>query len=307
MTDNPRIVIIGAGGFIGHAVVNAFDSAGYEVIGINRSEPVSSPESVKWVIGDGHDWDVVSDQIQDHTMVIYLGGDIRPGSGVMPQSTHIKRDLKPVLKLAEHLSEYNDCQLIFTSSGGTVYGKAVELPIPEQHNTAPLSAYGVTKLAAENYLRILARNYGIRIKVLRISNPYGPGQVVKKAQGFIAAAMRAAYGGTGLTIWGDGQIVRDYVYITDVAKAYLRTLNCKSDYNIFNVGYGQGYSLNQIVTLVETATGCDIDVTYETGRPVDVEKNVLLIDKAKIGMGWEPEHSIEDGLKLTANWWAQQF
>ena len=207
------------------------------------------------------------------------------------------------MHVAEACADVGVKRFVFTSSGGTVYGPVRTHPRPETESNTPLNAYGVTKLATEHFLRLLSASSTISTSVLRVSNPYGPGQLARRGQGFVAATMNAAHTGTPLEIWGDGSVVRDFIYVGDVADAFAAACRSVNAFDLVNISFGAGASLKDICNGVEAATGRKLNIQYTGGRPADVPTSVLDNSRARDVLNWRPQVSLEDGLKRTAAWW----
>src|SRR5439155_18274586 len=178
-------------------------------------------------------------------------------------------------------------------------------PIPEDTPTRPRNAYGVSKLAVEHYLRILHEIGRGEALSLRISNAFGEGQSAKRGQGFIARAMECAFTGEALVVWGDGSAVRDFIYIKDVAKAFVRGCVYAGKHTEINIGSGVGRSLRDVIKSTEEAVNRRIDVRYEIGRTIDVSANVLDISTAGEQLGWMPTTEFEQAMNFTAEWWSR--
>ena len=194
-------------------------------------------------------------------------------------------------------------KVIFVSSGGTVYGVPEHLPICESHPTDPISAYGISKLAIEKYLGLYRRLHGLDYCVLRVANPYGPYQVPFNNQGVVASILQRALSGEAVEIWGDGEIVRDFIHIDDVVDTLIAAVDYAGPKRVFNVGSGIGRSVNQIITDVETVLKLGpIARDYKPARPADVPVNVLDIGLIQREMGWRPCIDWLEGLRSTGSW-----
>jgi UDP-glucose 4-epimerase len=136
-----------------------------------------------------------------------------------------------------------------------------------------------------------------------VANPFGPFQVALKNQGVIAALMSRALRGETIEIWGDGSVVRDYIYVKDLAAALEKVIFDQSDFRIFNIGSGQGRSLLQVIGDIQTLLNVKLKIEWKHGRPVDVPISVLSIERARTVLGWTPGTSFEAGLQQTLNWW----
>src|SRR5215210_3327908 len=159
-------------------------------------------------------------------------------------------------------------KVIFASSGGTVYGPPQEIPITENHPTNPTTSYGIVKLAVEKYLDLFYQMRGLNYTVLRLPNSYGPYQDPGGQQGAIAVFLRRIHTHQPITIWGDGRVVRDFLYAVDLAEALVAAAEVEASRKVLNIGSGQGTSLNELVALMAEVTGERPEVEYRSGRPL---------------------------------------
>jgi len=196
-------------------------------------------------------------------------------------------------------------KVVFISSGGTVYGVPKTDLISEDHENNPICSYGITKLTIEKYLHLFQRIHGLEYVVARLSNPYGELQNPNAKQGAIGVFLGHIARNQAIAIWGDGEVVRDYLYITDAVKALL----CAAKYEpedensprVFNIGSGEGHSLNQIVATIKEVVG-EVSVNYSESRSVDVPVNVLDISRARKYLQWKPEVPLTSGVEMSWNW-----
>ena len=195
-------------------------------------------------------------------------------------------------------------RVVFVSSGGTVYGVPEQIPIPETHPTHPICGYGIHKLSVEKYLHLYEQLHGVPYRVLRLSNPYGIEQVANRPQGVIGNFVYKALHGEPLEIWGDGSVVRDYVYIEDVMDAFLRVATHEGPARVFNIGSGEGHSIVDIREIIEEAVGRALDVTYGGARDVDVPANVLDVSLARRELRWEAHTPLLAGVSELVRFFA---
>jgi len=198
-------------------------------------------------------------------------------------------------------------KIIFISSGGTVYGNPMYLPIDEKHPTDPLVSYGITKLAIEKYLQLYSHLYGIRAITLRVANPYGERQRIETAQGAIGVFLHHALKGLPVEIWGDGSITRDYIHVSDVAEAFVRAVEYSDAKSCFNISSGAGTSLNELIGMLENVLGKRVEIRYLPGRPFDVPVSILSNDLARDELEWAPSISMRDGIARTADWMKREL
>jgi UDP-glucose 4-epimerase len=301
-----HILVLGGGGFIGRHVVDAILAEGAEVRVLDLHKPADADPRINWLCGSLGETDVLATAAQGCDTAIYLAGHSLPAIGNLDVTGEISDHVVSSVRAAEVCAAQGVKRFLFSSSGGTVYGNGHAAPIAETAATAPMTAYGASKLAIEHYLRVVGAHQKMRAISLRIANPYGEGQRSGRGQGFIAAAMAAAFSGEELSIWGTGEVVRDFVYVADVAKACARACTYEGAHDLFNIGKGEGASLLEIVQQIEAASGRTINLRLCPERSIDVQRNVVDIARARAELGWSPDVSLEAGLTETAKWWSAQ-
>jgi UDP-glucose 4-epimerase len=198
-------------------------------------------------------------------------------------------------------------RIVFISSGGTVYGVPQYLPVDEKHPTEPVVSYGITKLAIEKYLSLYSNLYGIKYVVLRVANPYGERQRLETAQGAVAAFLHKALSDKPIEVWGDGKVTRDYVYVGDVADAFVEAITYEGSQTVFNISSGQGLCLNELIDKVENVVGRQVERIYKPARPFDVPVSILCNELARRELNWLPRVSMAEGLAKTAHWAADAY
>jgi UDP-glucose 4-epimerase len=309
--DGKNCLVLGAGGFIGRALCEQLSENGARVRGLlRRSLPIlPSHPQVTWTLGDFTDRATLSKLLRGQQFVFHLAYDSIPETSNRDPTADVLHNVVPTLTLLDLCCAEGIEKVIFSSSGGTVYGVTpAESVLSEAAPTNPISAYGVTKLAIEKYLALYKRLYDLDFHVLRISNPYGPGQSPHKRQGLVATVLYRALSRQPIEIWGDGEIIRDYIHIRDVARAFLHVLQYAGDSHIMNVGSGVGFSINRVVNDIEAALGITgIPRRYGPARVGDVPRNVLDIGLIANETGWRPQISWTDGLVETAAWMREQL
>ncbi|SOD98782.1 NAD-dependent epimerase/dehydratase family protein [Caenispirillum bisanense] len=210
-------------------------------------------------------------------------------------------NLRNTVRLLETLRREGGRRLLFSSSGGTVYGRLTQTPVPETHAFAPITAYGASKAAAEIYMGFYHGCHGLDCRVARISNPFGAGQDPRRKQGAASAFLFQTLAGEEITIWGDGSVVRDYIHIADLVEGLLAVADAPvptaaaAAMPVYNIGSGVGVSLNGIVDVLRSRLHLDPTVTYLPGRPFDVPVSVLDISRAAVELNWRPRLSFADG------------
>jgi UDP-glucose 4-epimerase len=219
-----------------------------------------------------------------------------PASQVQSVAQALSEQVVPVVLLAEQAAAQAVPTFVFISSGGTVYGQTRQIPTPEDAGIAPINAYGMVKAQTEQALLEVGRRTGMAIVILRVANPYGPGQQGSRRLGFIAAAAEAAKRKAPVNIWGDGTASRDFVHIDDVADAIARATNHRGESAILNVGTGLETSLLVVCDLVGSLSGHPLKIVFHEPRSVDVQRNCLAIDRARDVLGWQPRIALRAGI-----------
>jgi len=297
-----KSIVTGARGFIGSSLVEALSRSGETVVATTRGVPprIDLP-GVHWrsiANFDLRTWLELLDT--DVTTIYHLGWSSIPSTANANPGADLADNVASGLNLLEAL-RHGRCtaRLVFTSSGGTIYGRAPVTPTTEDVNPQPMSAYGVSKLAFETYLRVYRENWGINAISLRIGNPFGPNQDVTRAFGAVTTFIRLAMASRPITLFGDGNIVRDYLYIDDCIEAIMLAGQRRDVNQIINIGSGVGISLLEVIDALSAVLGRDIERKFAPGRDFDVPVSVLSVERARELLGWVPRTSFASGLEQT--------
>ncbi|AFI84244.1 NAD-dependent epimerase/dehydratase family protein [Methylophaga nitratireducenticrescens] len=296
-----KVLVLGGSGFIGSALVGGLLNQGHQVRVFDRNiEAVRQqfPDINDVVQADFVDVMSLTEAMSGVDIVFHLISTSVPATSNKNPVHDIESNLVNTVKLLELMRNADVKRIVYLSSGGTVYGTPKSLPITENHSTNPTCSYGIVKLAIEKYLLMYAELYQLDATILRPSNPYGPGQTHKGVQGFIGTCIDKINDGQPITVWGDGSVVRDYVYIDDVVSACLATMKGQQR-GPLNISSGVGYSLNQIINMIEKYKGEEVEVVYQSKRSFDIPEVILDNQLAKKSLGWVPQTPIERGLNLT--------
>lgn len=204
-----------------------------------------------------------------------------------------------------HISFIQSCvlsnvsRIIFLSSGGTVYGTPDDLPISEEHPTNPLVSYGLAKLMVEHYIRMLTRDTAVDHVILRVSNPFGPGQMLSKGQGLIASILERQAADSPVVVYGDGGALRDYLYIDDLCDALTAAIDAPPMRQTLNIGTGRGRSTLDVIKAIEAVLERQLAIEFADDRPTDPRSNVLDCRKAALLLPWTARISFTEGIRRT--------
>lgn len=301
-----NILVIGGAGFIGTHLVNELSAAGHRITVLDkRSSPLQKlPEDVRYIEGDFAKPDLIKALLDTHQVVIHLAYASVPNTSFENPFADLLENLPPTVQLFAEAAERGG-KVIFVSSGGTVYGEAIRLPVCEDHPTRPISPYGVTKLTLENYAHLYAVTHGLKFVCLRPANAYGEGQRPFAGQGFIATAMASIMRGDPVRIFGQQGTVRDYIHVSDLVSGIVHAMEKGRLSETYNLGSGVGRSnmdIIEAITPVMKKAGYAIRVENLPERPFDVRANIL--DSTKLGehTGWKPCVDFDAGLVRTYTW-----
>lgn len=196
-------------------------------------------------------------------------------------------------------------KLVYTSSAA-VYGDTKILPIDEETDTLPISAYGLSKLTGEKYIQMYGRLYDLSYTILRFSNVFGPRQKLNKQSGVIPIFINKIIGGEDIHIYGDGNYTRDFIYVKDVAHAILQSLGSVRS-SVYNISSGVEISINAIVQALEGVMGTKLAPKYLAAKQGDIQNSVLTYSKIQQKLNWNPRTSLYEGLKETAEYYEQLY
>ena len=303
-----RALVVGGNGFIGAHLVNSLVGAGWEVTVLHKYEQPrysQMPSAARFLRGDLTQESLLAEAVAGQDVVYHLLWTTTAIHEVANRdpAADVQANLLPTIHLIEACRAAGAGRLVFTSSGGTVYGRTQIAPIPESHPTNPVSAYGVSKLAVEKYLQLFHHLHDLDYAIIRPSVPYGPYQNPLARQGAVAVFLHRVAKGLPLTIWGDGSVTRDYFYIADLVDALvLAGSQPLGSERIFNIGGVEEVSLNQLIAYVEGTVGRKAAVAYQPARDFDAPRVLLDTSHAQSVLGWQPKALMKDGLAKTWEW-----
>ena len=306
---NGKVLVTGGAGFIGSHVAAAYQERGWSVTvvdDLSSGKRENVPEGVRFEELDIRDPAVhgVFEREGGFQIINHHAAQMDVRHSVQDPKHDAEINVLGLLNVLEAGREFGTERVLFISSGGVVYGAANQRPIPEGAEKKPESPYGVTKLVGEHYLRCYRLLHGLEYAALRYSNVYGPRQDPHGEAGVVAIFSQLIREGRPLTIFGDGEQTRDYIYVGDVVSANMvlseAPLSPGQDLDDrgFNVGTGRETSVNELARALMTAADRETEIEYAPARPGELEWNSLSTDKLR-ELGWEVEVDLVTGLQRT--------
>ena len=301
-----KIGITGASGFLGSYLLNYLvHLEKYELYALSRtisSEKTKNFDSVAWIEGDLSSNKICADFVKNLDLIIHLAHTNTPLTSNRDISSDTLLNLVPTLNLLQAVRDYGASpHIIYASSGGAIYKPSLNCQsFKETDPCEPSSSYGIQKLTVENYLRLSAEQNWLTATCLRIGNPYGVLLPSERMQGLIGVALNKTLNRQPVKIYGDPNNVRDYIHLEDMCRMFELVIHQRSSFEVYNVGSGTGYSVNQVLDLIEKFTG--ILMTKEIWQANQTTNQlpswtVLDIKKSYENLAWEPLIKLEQGLK----------
>ncbi len=301
-----RILVTGGAGFIGSHVAEAYAARGHEIavvddLSTGRRENV--PPAARF-----YELNICSPEMESvfarerPVVLSHHAAQMDVRRSVRDPVFDARVNILGLVHLLEIGRRYGLRRVLFASSGGAIYGEQRQFPAPEEHATAPVSPYGVSKLAGEHYLFFYFAEYGIRYTALRYANVYGPRQDPHGEAGVVAIFAEKMLRGEPPVIYGDGEQTRDYVFVGDVVEANLAAL--ERDYcGPLNIGTGRETSVNELFLLLRATCGSSCIARHGPARPGEQRRSA--IDPALAGkvLGWVPRTPLEEGLRKTVEYY----
>lgn len=298
-----KILVTGGAGFIGSHVADAYLKAGHQVVILDSlfgGHLGNVPKGAKFVKSDIRDKKKVEALFKKEKFQVVNShaAQMSVPDSVRDPLFDADVNVMGILNLLEAGRRHGLRKFIHVSSGGTVYGSPKKLPATEKYPILPESPYGITKAVGEDYLRFYALNEGLDYTVLRYSNVYGPRQLPHGEAGVVAIFIQRLLQGKACTIFGDGSIIRDYVYVGDVARASVLALR-KGSREAFNIGTNRPTTVKQLYQAICKEMGLPAEPVYGPRRPGDLKANYLDYSKARRQLGWAPKVSLAEGIRHT--------
>jgi UDP-glucose 4-epimerase len=269
---------------------------------LTRRKPAGPSEDLtrgaEFVIGDAGVTDTIADALEDMDNVVFALSSLMPGEAEQEPQLDLNLILQPLLELLTHLGRTPERRVTFLSSGGTVYGRTHVFPTPEGAPTAPLSAYGITRLTAERFVLRHGALHSVPVRILRVANAYGPGQTGARGQGIIGTTLEHCLSGEPVTVFGDGSISRDFVHVEEIGSATASLVHLDGGPEIVNIGSGQNASLSEVHALTQEVTGRPLVIRRQPGRDFDVPRVQLDISVLQSLIDFRPRE-LREGIAST--------
>jgi UDP-glucose 4-epimerase len=314
----PKVLVTGGAGFIGSHVADTFLGKGWEVTivdDLSSGKRQNIPADTKF-----HEISVTSPELvrlvteRNFDVIAHLAGQIDVRKSVADPIADATTNMIGTLNLMEALrAAAARTRVVFTSTGGAIYGDFNTPPNYETNPKDPESPYAISKLSIEYYLAYYGRVHNMDSAAVRFGNVYGPRQDPHGEAGVVAIFCGRILGDRSLTIFGDGHQTRDYVYVGDVARAvYLastETLPARErlDARAFNIGTGQGTSVIEIARVLQEVAGTNVPVEFAPNRPGEQQESFVNADKARELLGWTPQVTLRQGLARTFAWFGKNI
>ncbi|WP_252237127.1 NAD-dependent epimerase/dehydratase family protein [Clostridium sp. ZBS17] len=299
-----KCILFGGAGFIGKNLALSLKAQGYDItlydLYIKKAFSSEDLQKIRTIEKDFFNDDDLEKSIAGNDVIIHLISSVNPAKSMIEPSKCYNNDLVKTIELLDAARKNNIKKVVFISSGGTVYGNHEANSYSEDMPNNPINHYGIMKLAIEKIMLMYNQLYNMNNVILRVSNPYGKGQNPNNNLGAISVFTQKILDGNTIQIYGDGEIVRDYIYIDDVVDSIEKAIMYKVNNDIvpiFNVGSGIGTTLNQLLTYISSILDKKYKVEYVSSRGIDVHRSVLNMEKSKRELGIEIKYDIKEGIQ----------
>ncbi len=303
-----RVLVTGSSGFVGRHLARRLLARGDEVHGLDVAPPPADlATNIAHHAVDLREGEAVARVVAEVApeVIYHLGARSSVALSMREPAEDLATNVLGTLQLALAAAEAGVGRLVFTSSGGTVYGPEAPVPASETAPLQPQSVYGASKAAAELYLGVVAQTTPLDVSILRPANIYGPEQDPQGEAGVVAIFAQRMLAGAPVTIFGDGSQTRDYLYIDDALDALLTAAAAPRPATC-NVGTGVETSTGRIFELLAALTGYEREPVRAEQRPGDVARVAVDPARARELWGWAPLVTLEDGLARTIEWFRAQ-
>jgi nucleoside-diphosphate-sugar epimerase len=305
-----RIIVTGGSGFLGRHLLRALKAAGHQVVKNIDIHPSPENPDFQTVIADVRDADRMKQEIRDADVVFHLASLIEAGESVKFPQKFVDFNISGTVSVLEAMKE-NHVPIFSFSSSAAIYGEPLRTPIKEDDRTMPINPYGMTKLAMEALVSSYVATAGMTGIALRYFNLYGPEEHHEPETHAIPRFIKQIYNGEEVTVWGKGEHLRDFIYISDIVDAHLTALDLAqrepNKYHYLNISTNKPCSVAEVISTLEEIMGKKANIKQFPYRPGDPLVLTADATKAKEVMNWEAKMDLRQGLQKTVEYWMQQW
>jgi UDP-glucose 4-epimerase len=299
---NRSAIVTGSTGFVAGHLIEQLVREGYNVTGIDFKKKLRAPTHWTEFTEDLRNFEKIRSILEKvkPDIVFHLAAQTSVAVSSREPVADVVHNVEVSVGLAQIIADLKTPRLVFTSTGGAMYGEESSPPYTERTPENPQSIYGVSKLAVENYLRVVTNGSNTQISTIRPANIYGPEQSHLGEAGVVAIFGALMLANKDVTIFGTGEDTRDYIFVDDIVAILIKAAT--EDPGLYLAGTGVETSTNQIFNTLKKITGYDKLPVYQPARSGDVARSSLSSKKARQLWGWKPEIDLEDGLTKTVTW-----
>lgn len=294
------ILVLGAGGFIGRSLCKElskkYNVKAFDIFDIDELRNINN---IEIIIGNFVTMEDFGKLLTGVDLVYHLISTTLPNDDTSNIPLEIEQNIIPTVKFLEAMVQNGVNDIVFASSGGTIYGETGNKKNGINDPLNPICSYGVQKKVIESYLQFYGVRYGLNYKIARLSNPYGLGQSQDKPQGVIPIFINRLFREEEIVIYGDGLNERDYIYLDDLVEGLIKVGEYQGQEHIFILGFGQVYSLLDIIEIIEKLSGKRFtNIQFRPKRFHDVSKTILDVSSSQQLLNWTPKVEMEHGISL---------
>jgi UDP-glucose 4-epimerase len=305
-----KVLVTGGAGFIGSHVVDRLVEEGHQVVVVDnlssgKRKNVNRAASL-------YKLDIQSSRLERvfrnerPNVVMHLAAQINVRKSVEDPIFDAQVNILGTMNVLQQAVKHGSRKVIFSSSGGAIYGEQEIYPAPESHATNPMSPYGISKLCGEHYLSYFQRTSGIQVVSLRYANVYGPRQDPEGEAGVISIFLQKMLSNEQPIIFGNGRQTRDFVFVDDVAEANLAAMG-QDSHGVYNVGTGTETSINELFRMLAGLTGASCKEVHGPAKPGEQMRSVVDPTRIRQELGWDPRVDLAEGLKKTVSFFQEKM